>query len=245
MFDLSESGMKIFVSVASTLLATAILSLLSWLILKTRFNKKLRQALQHLRIAEALQKEGQYMQAKDELQKTLVLLSEEERSLLLSQAYMRLGDISMLLKDWGAAIQNFILCREIAKHVRHGPSEDVILLRLGRGYLGGGNLEEAFRCFEEARKIEEKDFNHPLLGETYSRLGEVEAKRKHSEIAINYYLQALNFHTKIGDKRSVAAAHFCLGDLNIEIASPHEAEAHLVRAKDRTANSATFPSSQC
>jgi hypothetical protein len=66
-----EEGGKIAVSVVSTLLATGIISVFSWLILQTRFNKKFRQAVQHLRIAEALQREHQYAQAKEELVKTL------------------------------------------------------------------------------------------------------------------------------------------------------------------------------
>ncbi len=113
MFDLGESGAKIAVSVLSTLLATCIVSTFSWLILKTRFNKKFRQALQHLRMAEALQKERQYSQAKDEVVKTVSLLSDDQRSSLLSQAYMRLGDISMSLREWDEAIQSYIVCREI------------------------------------------------------------------------------------------------------------------------------------
>jgi tetratricopeptide (TPR) repeat protein len=241
MFDLSESTRGILIPVASTLLATGILSLLSWLTLETRFNKKLRTAWQHLEMAEALQKEGQFSDAKDELIKTIALLSDEERSFLLSQAYMRLGDVSMLLRDWDAAIRSFILCGEIGKHVRHGTSEDVILLRLGKAYFASGKFEDAFRCFDEARRIEEKHPNHPLLGETFNRLGEIEAKRQHPEAAINYYSRAVNFHVKIGDKRSVAAAHFCLGDLNLKIANLSEAQAHLLRARDEYSELGDFP----
>src|SRR5262249_14275779 len=114
MFDLGESGVNIAVSVASTLLATSVMSLFGWLVLKTRFNKKFRQAHHHLQLAEALQKERQYSQAKDELFKTVSLLSDEQRSLPLSQAYLRLGDISMYLKEWDQAVQHFIFYREIA-----------------------------------------------------------------------------------------------------------------------------------
>jgi len=69
MIDLSENAIKILASVISTLLATGIISVFSWLILKTRFNKKFRQAVQHLRLGEAFQKERQYAQAKDEFTK--------------------------------------------------------------------------------------------------------------------------------------------------------------------------------
>ena len=242
MLDLGESGTKILVSVASTLLATGILSLFSWLILRTRYNQKFRQAVQHLRMAEALQKERQYSPAKDMLIKTIALLSDEQRSLLLSQAHMRLGDISMLLKDWDQAVQNFVLCKEVGRNVRHGTAEDIILLRLGRAYFAAGKLEDAFRCFDDCRRIEEKMMsNYPLLGETYNRLGEVEARRRHSEIAIGYYSQALNCHEMIGDKRSVAATHVCLGDLNSKVANLDEALRYFSSARDEYNELGDFP----
>src|SRR6266571_666888 len=232
MLDFGDAGPRILMSVASMLLGTGILSLFSWLILKTRFNKKFRQAMLHLRMAEALQKERQYSNAKDELVKTVAPLSDEQRSILLSQAYMRLGDISMLLREWDQAVQNFIFCREASKHVRHGTSEDVILVKLGRAYFGAGKLDDAFRCFEDACRIEERTPHHPLLGETYSRLGEVEARRRHSEVAINYYSRALNCHEKLGDKRSVAATRVWLGDLNLKVANLDESLEHFSMARD-------------
>jgi tetratricopeptide (TPR) repeat protein len=241
MLDLGSGGAQIAASVFSTLLATGIISFFSWLILKTRFNKKFRQAIQHLRLAEALQKERQYSQAKDELVKTLALLGDEQRSLLLSQAHMRLGDISMSLREWDQAIHHFILCREINKNVRHGTAEDVILLKLGKAYCAGGKVEDAFRCFEDARRIEESISNHPLLGETYGRLGEVEIRRRHPEIAIGHYGRALNCHEKIGDRRTVAATRVCLGDLNLKIANMDEALSQFCAAREEYNELGDFP----
>src|SRR5262249_41370180 len=159
---------------------------IGWLSLNTRFNKNFRQALLHLQLAEALQNEHQYSQARDELVKTISLLTDEQKSLLLSQAYLRLGDISMHLKEWDQAIQHFVICREIAKNLRHGTAQDIILVKLGKAYFAAEKAEDAFRCFEEARRLQEATANHPLLGETYKRLGELEKARRHPEIAISH-----------------------------------------------------------
>jgi tetratricopeptide (TPR) repeat protein len=241
MLDFGESGAKIAVSVVSTLLATGIISLFGWLILKTKFNKKFRQALHHLRLAEALQNERQYPQAKDELAKTISLLSDEQRSLLLSQAYLRLGDILMHLKEWDQAVNHFIICREIAKKVRHGTPQDVILLRLGKAYYAAGKAEDSLRCYEEARRLEEVTTNHPLLGETYSRLGELEVMRRHPEIAISYYSRALNYHEKLGDKRTVASTRVCLGDLSLKLAHKDDALSQFSAAREQYNELGDFP----
>jgi tetratricopeptide (TPR) repeat protein len=241
MLDLGETGAKIAVTVASTLLATGIISLFGWLILNTRFNKNFRLAHHHLQLAEALQKERQYSQAKDELFKTVSLLSDDQRSLLLSQAYLRLGDISMNLKEWEQAVQHFIIYREIAKHIRHGTPQDVILLRLGKAYYAAGKTEDALRCYEEARKLEEASTNHPLLGETYRRLGELEAARRHPEIAISYYSRALNCHEKLGDKRTVAATRICLGDLSLKLSDKDEALSQYSAAREECSELGDFP----
>ena len=227
--------------VASVLLAGIITWLYGWLILKTRFNARVRQATQHLRIAEALQKERQYSKAKDELIKTIELLRDEHRSLLLSQAYVRLGDVSLSLKEYDRAIEFFILSKEVARNVRHATSEDVILLRMGKAYFYAGQTEDAVRCLEDARRIEERVVDHPLLGETYSRLGEVEARQRHSEIAISYYSRALDYHEKIGDRRSVAASRVCLGDLNLGIAEVDQALGQLSAAREEYNELGDFP----
>jgi len=57
----------------------------------------------------------------------------------------------MSLREWDQAIQNFILCKEITKNVRHGTAEDIILLKLGKAYCAAGKVEDALRCFEDAR----------------------------------------------------------------------------------------------
>jgi len=241
MFEFEETSVKIAVSVLSTLLASATISVFGWLILQTRFNKKFRQAVQHLRIAEALQKEHQYAQAKEELFKTLSLLNDEQRSLLLCQAHLRLGDISMYLKEWDEAVRHFVIYREIAKNVRHTTSEDVILLRLGKAYYAAGKPEDALRCFDDARRMEEAISNHPLLGETYGRLGEIEASLQHPEIAIGYYSRALNCHEKIGDRRTLAATRVCLGDLNSKLTRKDQALSQFSTAREVYNELGDFP----
>jgi hypothetical protein len=52
---------------------------------------------------------------------------------------------------------------------------------------------------------------------TASRLGELEAMRRHPEIAISYYSRALNYHENLGDKRTVASTRVCLGDLSMKL----------------------------
>ena len=241
MIDLSENGVKVVANVVSTILATGTLSVFSWLILKSRFNSKFRQATRHFHIAEALQKERQYPQARDELVKTVELLGDERREILLGQAYLKLSDVSMSLKEWDKAIQYLILGREISKRSRHAAAEDVILQKLGKAYFASGKIEDALRCFEDARRIEEGILDHPLLGETYARLGEVEARRQHSEMAISYYNRALNCHEKIGDRRSVAASRVCLGDLNLQIEHPEQALSQYSSAREEFHELGDFP----
>jgi tetratricopeptide (TPR) repeat protein len=241
MFDWEKNGVSIVVGVLSTLLATGSVSVFTWLILQTRFNKNFRQAVQHLRIAEALQREHQYAQAKEELSKTLSLLNDEQRSLLLCQAHLRLGDISMSLKEWDEAVRHFIIYREIARNTRHGTSEDVILLRLGKAYYAAGKPEDALRCFDDARRMQEAISNYPLLGETYYRLGEIETSLQHPEIAIGYYSRALSCHEKVGDRRTLATTRFCLGDLNSKLAHKDQALSQYSTAREAFNELGDFP----
>jgi len=232
----------IVVHVVSTLLATATISVFTWVVLQTRFNKNFRQAGQHLRIAEALQKEHQYAQAKEECFKTISLLNDEKRSVLLCQAHLRFGDISMSLKEWDEAVRHFIICKEIAKNVRHGTSEDVILLKLGRAYYAAGKPEDALRCLDDARRIEEAISNHPLLGETYRRLGEIETSLQHSEIAIGHYSRAVNCLEKIGDRWTLAATRVCLGVLNSKLSHNDQALNQFSTAREMYNELGHFPS---
>jgi tetratricopeptide (TPR) repeat protein len=147
----------------------------------------------------------------------------------------------MSLKEWDEAVRNFIICREIAKKVRHGTSEDVILLRLGKAYYCAGKPEDALRCFDDARRMEEAISNHPLLGESYSRLGEIEASLQHPEIAIGHYSRALNCHEKIGDRRTLAATRVCLGDLNSKLGRKDQALNQLSTAREVYNELGDFP----
>jgi tetratricopeptide (TPR) repeat protein len=94
---------------------------------------------------------------------------------------------------------------------------------------------------EDAKRIEEGISNHPLLGETYRRLGEVEARRRHPEIAIGHCSQALNCHEKIGDRRTVAATRVCLGELNLQIADKDQALSQFSTAQEEYKELGDFP----
>jgi tetratricopeptide (TPR) repeat protein len=80
-----------------------------------------------------------------------------------------------------------------------------------------------------------------LLGETYSRLGEIEATLRHSEIAIGHYSRALGCHEKIGDRRTIAATRVCLGDLSLKTANRDQALRQFSAALEEYKELGDFP----
>lgn len=224
---------QILVAVSSTLLATIIIALFSWLLLRTRWSKSYRKATFHIKRGEALQKAKQFVDAREEIEKAVRILEDEQRYKELSEAYLRLGDIDINLKKWENALRNYILCRDSAEQAIKGIiSPDVIYLRLGKGYSRIGKLDDAFRFIDEARKIQEKVENHPLLAETYSKLGEIENRRYHYEVAMEYHLRALTYQERIHDLRSQAATHASLAELHMKEKNGNEALTHYSTASE-------------
>lgn len=220
------SFMDILENTFTQLFIALIILIATGLFMRTRWSKSYRQAIFHLRRSEALQEAKQFVQAQEEIEKSLKILEDEPRDKLLSEAHLRLGDINLNLNDWESAIQNYTLCKESAARVKGGISPDVIYLRLGKAYSGAARLDDAFRSIDDARQIQEKVENNPLLAETYAKLGEIESSRDHVEIAIEHYLRSLNYQETIRDRRSQAATHTSLANLHIKMKNPHESLNH-------------------
>ena len=222
---------QVMVGAVSAVLASTVLAVATYLSLRTRFNKAHRSAVTHIRRAETLQNQRLYEQAQAELQKSIELLSDRERSYLLAQAYLRLGDIGLDTADWDSAIQYLLLCRNESEKVKHGVSEVGIQIKLGRAYLGAAKFDDAFRSFEHARESLGHTEN-PLLAEVYLGLGEVETCRQREDQAIDYYLRAINVFENIHDESGEAKSRHAAGDLNMHLGNHAEAYNHYTLAID-------------
>ena len=224
-------SVQVLIGVVSTLLGAGFLGLFAWLTFRTGLNKEYREARERLKRGEALQKDKQYDLAREELQKSVEILSDRTRSMLLTEAYLRLGDIELESANFDAAVRYFILCRQTSAEIKHGIADDALLLKLGRAYTGAKKYDDAFRCFDAIQQMEGKMQDSPIAAATYSRLGEVESLRNRPDTAIDYYLRALNYQEQIADRRTQASTRLSLADLNFQVKHYQEAKNHYTEAK--------------
>ena len=217
---------ELLVNILYPVLSAGLIALFTWLILRTKLSKGYRKATFHLRRGEALQEAKQFNEALEEIEKSVKILEDEPRHKLLSEAYLHLGDIDCKIGKFESAIIHYTLCQSSSKMVKDGISEDVIKLKLGHAYQCAGKSDDAFRCIDKARNIQEKIENHPMLAETYSKLGEIESSRGYIGVAIEHFLRALNYQEKIRDRRSQAATRTFLGDLHLKGENQKEALNH-------------------
>ncbi|MHA2010646.1 MAG: tetratricopeptide repeat protein [Promethearchaeota archaeon] len=215
-----------------TVLDKVILPLFSWLFKRSKWGPGYKSAAFHLRRGEDLQERELYKEAREEIVKSVQILESEHRHKLLSEAYLRLGDIACKEENWEDAIHNYICCETSAKMVKNRISEDVIKLKLGNAYRGAGKLDDAFRCIDEARGIQEKTEDHPLLGGTYSKLAEIERSRGYDRAATDYLLKALTRQERIKDRKSQAGTRASLGALHAKKNNRDEALNHYRIARD-------------
>ncbi len=194
--------------------------------LRSKFNRAYRKASYHLRNGEALIEANQFRKATEEIEKSIKILEDSQKLKLLNQAYLYMGDLSMKNDDWESAVNHYVLAQETGTKIRDGVSEDILYLKLGSAYRQGNRKDDAFRCIDRAREIQEKINEHPMLAETFTRLAEVEMERGHFEVAIEHYLRALSFQERIRDKRAQAASRTALGELHSKKDNKSEAINH-------------------
>jgi tetratricopeptide (TPR) repeat protein len=210
---LSKAWEAVAAHLAAELLALGIVAGLGWLISQTPFSRRYKEAELHLKRAKALQEAERFEQAQAEIGRAIKILEDPRRSRILAEAYLRSGDIDMNLKQWKSAIQQYTLAKEEATAAKKASLLDVIYLRLGSACKMSGDLNQAYACIDQARILQERTQENPVLGETYALLGEIDRRRELLDTAISFYLRALPYQERIRDRRSQASTHVALGDL--------------------------------
>jgi tetratricopeptide (TPR) repeat protein len=218
--------------VLATMLIIGLISTFEWLIRRTKYGPGYREAEAHLKRAKALQEADRFVEARQEIDRSIVLLEDRRRSRLLAEAYLRLGDIDVNLKQWESAIHHYTLAKEESITAKKTSMLDMIYLRLGVACKMGGDLNQACAWIDQARMLQERTQDNPLLGETYEKLGEIDARRGLFDTAINYYLRSLAYQERIRDRRSQAGIHASLGDLYARKQMAKEARDHYQAARE-------------
>lgn len=217
--------------VLADMLIIGLISAFTWLISRTKFGQGYREAEVHLKRGKALQEAERFAEAKEEIDRSIKLLEDRRRSRLLSEAYLRLGDIDVNMKQWQSAIHHYTLAKEEAVTAKKTSMLDMIYLRLGVACKMDGDLNQACAWIDQARMLQERTQDNPLLGETYEKLGEIDARRGLYDTAINYYLRSLAYQERIRDRRSQAGIHASLGDLYARKQMAQEARGHYQAAR--------------
>ena len=203
---------EIVLGVVASFFTAALVAVASWIAVRTGFGRAHRNAQRHLRQGRVLQTAGDFARAREEFETSISLLREHPTPALLAEAYLRLGDTDLATDNWKGAVEHFKLYRELASKKAKVP-EDLVCLRIGRAHLGLGNVDEAFRFLDEARRIQERVSQNPLLGETYVRLAETESRRKRPDAAREHYLRAINVQERLRDRRAEAGSRVGLAEM--------------------------------
>jgi tetratricopeptide (TPR) repeat protein len=204
----------------------------AWLLAQTRFSPSVRRAKLHLRRGNALGDAERYTDAQQELDIGIKAVNEPGRSSVLADLYLSRGDIDSKLKQWESAIHFYTLAKEEAIAAKRTDMIDAIYLRLGSACKMCGDLNQAFTWTDQARMLEERTEENPVLGETYARLGEIEMRRNLLDPAISYFLRALPYQERLRDLRAQAFTHSSLGGLYKRKQMDKERRDHYLAAKD-------------
>ena len=211
---------EIILGVVASFVTAALVAVAGWIIVRTGFGGAHRNAQRHLRQGRVLQTAGDFARARSEFETSINLLREHPTPALLAEAYLRLGDTDLATDNWQGAVEHFKLYRELTSKKAKVP-EDLVCLRIGRAHLGLGNVDEAFRFLDEARRIQERVSQNPLLGETYVRLAETETRRKRPDAAREHYLRAINVQERLRDRRAEAGSRVGLAEMYV-LTGDHE-----------------------
>jgi tetratricopeptide (TPR) repeat protein len=203
---------EIILGVFASFVTGTFLAVAGWIAVRSGFGKIHRNAQRHLRQGQVLQTAGDFVRAREEFETSIRLLREHPTPALLAEAYLRLGDTDLATHNWEGAVEHFKRYRELASKRAKIP-EDLICLRIGRAHLGMGNVDEAFRFLDDARQLQERVSQNPLLGETYVRLAETEARRKRPDAAREHFLRAINVQERLRDRRAEAGSRVGLAEM--------------------------------
>jgi tetratricopeptide (TPR) repeat protein len=203
---------EIVLGVVASFLTAALVAVAGWIAVRSGFGRAHRNAQRHLRQGRVLQTAGDFARAREEFETSINLLREHPTPALLAEAYLRLGDTDLATDNWEGAVENFKLYRELASKRAKVP-EDLVCLRIGRAHLGMGDVDEAFRFLDEARRIQERVSQNPLLGETYVRLAETRIAPQTSGCRARAYLRAINVQERLRDRRAEAGSRVGLAEM--------------------------------
>src|SRR5260370_42703074 len=89
--------LEVVIKLVAELLVIGLASTVTWLIGRTKFGHGYREAEVHLKRGKALQEAERFVEAKEEIDRSIKILEDRKRNRLLSEAYLRLGDIDMNL----------------------------------------------------------------------------------------------------------------------------------------------------
>src|ERR1700674_1059658 len=131
------------VKLLAEILVIGLVSTVTWLISRTKFGRGYREAEVHLKRAKALQEAERFVEAREEIDRSIKILEDRKRNRLLAEAYLRLGDIDMNLKQWQSAIHHYTLSKEEAITAKKTSMLDMVYLRLGIACKMDGDLNQA------------------------------------------------------------------------------------------------------
>src|SRR5437588_11754333 len=77
-----------------------LISTFGWFIKRTTFGQSYREAEVHLKRGKALQEAERFVEAREEIDRSIKILEDRKRNRLLAEAYLRLEAIDMNLKQW-------------------------------------------------------------------------------------------------------------------------------------------------
>lgn len=127
------------------------------------------------------------------------------------QIHMNMGDIYLLMKEYGNALTNYQLSLKLLPAYRLPAHRNKRLLvsqlttQIGEVYNAQGRYDEARKQFEASRRIAFETNSHANIAYANERLGDFLLSQKQSAKALTIYREALAVWNQLGDEGGKAS----------------------------------------
>ena len=163
-----------------------------------------------------LSKQGNHVQAIEQLHKGIRLLEETQDSQGRAFAYDFLGSSYSALGEEDNALKYYLKSYDVAKELDDKSSMATALSNIGGFYFEKGDFEIASEKFTQAVEIYKLFDNKNGLAKGYLRLGDLNLKLHKLNEATNFYNEALTISTTLNFKEDQANALIGLGKVLIK-----------------------------
>jgi CHAT domain-containing protein/tetratricopeptide (TPR) repeat protein len=148
----------------------------------------------------------------------------------LAFTLLTLGDLYISAGKFKKSVKCLERAHTIATNIEANAMIPLLLSMLGRANLQLGHIDRSKYEFMKALEIYQNTGNRVAEYHVYDTLGDVEMEKQDYQSSLNYFKQAIEVATKLGEAGMISQAWLSLGRCHAQFECPHDSEQAYLKA---------------